>query len=328
MGADGDVDAVKLLLQLLQPDVPADADVGADLDAQGQDGVDLGVQLLPGEAVAGDAVAQHAAQLAALLENGDLMAHQGQVIGAAEAAGAAAHDGHGLAGGRGAGGIGHHACVVHGVPLQAPDVDGIVDHIPAAAGLAGMLTDVGAGGGHGVVLADQAHGVGVAPGPHQGHVARDIHPRRTQGNAGHGILEACQAPVVLHVLLIVVPEALQAIHHQAGGVPADGAVGGIHNAAGGFLDDADGVHIGGAVQHLGNELGQLPQTDAAGHALAAGLGVAQLQKRQRHFHRAQARRAGGDPALHIAVEALYHGLSPAGGFDVKSAQNSSTPSVR
>ena len=94
------------------------------------------------------------------------------------------------------------------------------------------------------------------------------------------------------------------------------------------LDDADGVHVGGAVQHLGNELGQLAQADAAGNALAAGLGVAQLQKRQRHFHRAQARRAGGDPALHIAVKTLYHGLSPAGGFDVKSAQNSSTPSVR
>ena len=39
-------------------------------------------------------------------------------------------------------------------------------------------------------------------------------------------------------------------------------------------------------------------------------------------------RAGGDPALHIAVKTLYHGLSPAGGFDVKSAQNRSTPSVR
>lgn len=206
------------------------------------------------------------------------MAHQGQVIGAAEAAGAAAHNGHGLAGGRGAGGIGHHACVVHGVPLQTPDVDGIVDHIPAAAGLAGMLTDVGAGGGHGVVLADQAHGVGVAPGPHQGHVARDIHPRRTQGNAGHGILEACQAPVVLYMLLIIVPEALQSVHYQPGRVPPDSAVGGIHNAAGGFLDDADGAHVGGPVQHLGNELGQLPQTDAAGHALAAGLCMAQLQK--------------------------------------------------
>lgn len=83
--------------------------------------------------------------------------------------------------------------------------------------------------------------------------------------------------MVLHMLLIIVPEALQSVHYQPGRIPPDGAVGGIHNAAGCFLDDADGAHVGGPVQHLGNELGQLPQTDAAGHALAAGLCMAQLQ---------------------------------------------------
>ena len=44
--------------------------------------VDLGVQLLPGEAVAGDAVAQHAAQLLPLLVDRDLVPHEGQVVGA------------------------------------------------------------------------------------------------------------------------------------------------------------------------------------------------------------------------------------------------------
>lgn len=47
--ADGDVNTVVLLFQLLQPDVPAYPDVGADLDPQRQDGVDFCVQLFPGK---------------------------------------------------------------------------------------------------------------------------------------------------------------------------------------------------------------------------------------------------------------------------------------
>lgn len=66
--ADGDVNTVVLLFQLLQPDVAAYPDVGADLDPQRQDGVDFCVQLLPGETIAGNTIAQHAAQLAALLK--------------------------------------------------------------------------------------------------------------------------------------------------------------------------------------------------------------------------------------------------------------------
>ena len=63
MGADGDVQAVVLLLELLEGDLLAHGHVGVGLDTQREDGVDLRVQLLPREAVAGDAVAQHAAQL-------------------------------------------------------------------------------------------------------------------------------------------------------------------------------------------------------------------------------------------------------------------------
>ena len=66
MGSDGDVDAVVLAAEFLKLDVPAHVHLGADGDAQGEDGVDLLVQLFPGEAVAGDTVAQHTAQLAAL----------------------------------------------------------------------------------------------------------------------------------------------------------------------------------------------------------------------------------------------------------------------
>ena len=47
----------------------------------GEDGCDLLVQQLPGQTVAGNAVAQHTAQLLPLLVDRDLVAHQGQIVG-------------------------------------------------------------------------------------------------------------------------------------------------------------------------------------------------------------------------------------------------------
>ena len=45
------------------------------------------------------------------------------------------------------------AAMLHGIELQRPDIDAVVDHIAAAAGLAGMLANHSAGDGEGVVLA-------------------------------------------------------------------------------------------------------------------------------------------------------------------------------
>jgi hypothetical protein len=210
--------------------------------------------------------------------------------------------------------------VIHGIALQTPDIDGVVDHVPAAPGLAGVLADVGAGSGEGIVLTDQAHGVGVASLAHQRHVARHVHAGGTQRHTGDRQLQTGQTPVVQDVLLVIVPETVQTVQHQPRRVPSDGAVGGVHNGAGRLFDDVDGAQVGGAVQHRFDELAQLPQTDAAGHALAAGLGVAQRQKRQRHVHGTQARRTGGDAALHVAVEVIHHRLCAAGTLDIKSAQ--------
>lgn len=46
------------------------------------------------------------------------------------------------------------------------------------------------------------------------------------------------------------------------------------NDLGGAFDKVHGLQGGSAVQHLLNEHCQLTQPDAAGHALAAGLGMA------------------------------------------------------
>src|SRR5699024_6481963 len=115
---------------------------------------------------------------------------------------------------------------VHGVALEAPDVHGVVDHVPAAAGLAGMLADVGAGHREGVVLADEPHRVVAAAGVDEGDVAGDVHPGGAQGHTGHRVFEAAQAAVVVDVFPVVVGKAVDAVEHQTGGVLADGAGGG------------------------------------------------------------------------------------------------------
>ena len=247
-----------------------------------------------------------------------MVAHQLEVIGGAESAGAAAHNGNPFAGGGGVFRGGNYAGVIDSVPLEAADVDGIIDHIPAAAGLAGMLADEGAGGGEGVILADQAHCVGIAALGHQGDIAGDIHPGGAEGHAGHRLVQAACAAAVADMLLVILPVTPDAFEHHIGGFIADGAVSGGDDDAGGFLDEVNGIHGGLAGENLLQHNLQLAEAHAAGDAFAAGLGVAQLEEGGGHIHWAQSRRAGDDTAFQILVEALYNDLGLVGTSDGES----------
>ena len=80
--------------------------------------------------------------------------------------------------------------MIHRKPLQPADVDRVIHHSAAALGLAGMLAHIGAGGGKGIVLPNQADRVVVPLLPDQGHIAGDIHMGRTDGHAGHRVAQA------------------------------------------------------------------------------------------------------------------------------------------
>ena len=229
------------------------------------------------------------------------MSHEGQIVGRRQAAGTAADDCHRLAGRfrprRGLHGLG----VVHRITLQTADVHRVVHHPPAALTFAGVLTDVGAGRDEGVVLADQAHRVLIPALVDQGHIAGDVHMGGAGGHAGHRVAQAADAPAVEDVLLIVLPEAPDPFEHHVGGLVADGAVSGVGNHLGGVLNEVDVLQGGSAVQHPLDEDGQLVQPHPAGDAFAAGLGVAQPQKVQRHIHWTKPRLAGVDPPLHVPL---------------------------
>ena len=133
--------------------------------------------------------------------------------------------------------------------------------------------------------------------------------------------------MVLHMVHIVVPEALKAAQDQLRCVASDGAVSRGDDGPRRFFNGVDGQHGACSVEHLPHQRGKLAESNAAGHAFAARLRVAQLQKCQRHIDRTQARGAGRDPAFHVLVEAVDNRLGLACGFDIQSAQGWLTPSA-
>ena len=165
--ADGQIHRVVLLLNVGHGYVLPDGHAGAHLHPGGENEVDVPIQHVLGQAIVRNAVPKHTAQLGQFVVYGDRVSHQGKVIGRGQAAGAAADDGDLLAGGLGPLGRLHGGRVIHRIPLQAADVHGVVHHAAAAVVLTGVLAHIGAGEGEGVVLADEAHGVIVAAGPHQ-----------------------------------------------------------------------------------------------------------------------------------------------------------------
>ena len=190
-------------------------------------------------------------------------------------------------------------------PFQAADVDGIIHHIPAAPGFAGMLADKTAGCGERVILPDQPDGVPIPSLAHQRNVPGNVHVCGTQGNTGDGLAVGAGAAAVLDVLHIVVAVADQSLVNHVRGFITDGAVRGFHNGKGGLLHDFQSLHCRVAVQYIPDQLVQLSETDPAGRAFSAGLGMAQFQKRPGHIYRTQSRRAGFDSSLQIFVKLFY-----------------------
>ena len=188
-----------------------------------------------------------------------------------------------------------------------------------------MLADERARRGERIVLADQAHGVGIAALVYQRDVAGDVHARRAQRHARHRLLQRGQTLAVADVFFIVVAEAAHALEHHVRGGKADGAVRRIGDDARRALDQIDRLQRRLAVEHALQHRAQLAEADAARHALAARLRMAQPQKRQRHVHRTESRRAGDDPALQILIQVLDCRLCNALGCDTQSAQTASLP---
>ena len=128
---------VELFLDVRDRDLAPDAGLHTRLNAHLDDAVDLVIQLVPGNPVAGDAVAHHAAELFILVEDGHGVTLAAQLVCRRHAGGAAANDCNPLACvGAGlepvAGGDGR----ITDVLFDGVDADGVLDIVPVAPILA------------------------------------------------------------------------------------------------------------------------------------------------------------------------------------------------
>ena len=177
-GAGGDEDGlIALILEGLQGEIVAPFLAQADIDPHAQDGADLVIKHILGDLVVGDAVAQHAAELGGGLEDRDIVALAGKVVGAGQAGGTAADNGDLFAGGGVAGNaqvdlVGH--APVGDKALQMVDGHRLIHENPAAAGLAEPGAYPPHGKGKGVALHDQAQGLFVLAFGHMGDIALHI----------------------------------------------------------------------------------------------------------------------------------------------------------
>ena len=138
LGAGAEEHCVELVAQLVERQVDADLDLGAHLDADIDDALDLAVEDVAWGAVAGNAIAHHAAELVVLLEHGAGVAHAPELVGAGEARRPAADQRHLLAG-VGARRVQREAMfqrVVADELLDGVDADMVLDLVAIAAVLA------------------------------------------------------------------------------------------------------------------------------------------------------------------------------------------------
>ena len=311
MGANGQVDGIELVAQTGKL-LAVDGVVELHIDAGAQDPVDLGLQALARQTVAGNAVAQHPAQVVALLKDGHLMAHHGQVVGAGKTGRAAANHGDALAGVVGhAGLVIVEVAVLNGKTLEGEDVHGIVDHAAAAVHLAGMLAHQAADERQRVVLADDFDGVGIAAGLDQRDVPGNVDVRRAARYARNARLAVKAAGVLADVVLKIVAKTTNGRKRHGAGLVADGAIARKIDSAGGALNQVERGLVGAALEHIGEQIAQRAQAHAAGCALAAALSGTQVDERCRKLNGTRGERTHRQAASECIVQVVHDGLGVA-----------------
>ena len=189
--------------------------------------LDLGLDNVLLKAEGREDAGQHAADLVALLEHGDGIALDREVIGAGEAGRAAADDGDLV--GEGLAGLVEHLrhearlggeLLVRDELLDIVDGDGVVDVAAGAGVLAGAVADTAADRREGVLVLYELQSLEIAALGGELDVALDGDVRRALGLTWRGALVGDLAAVgaVVDVVLVLAPEAVHRGELRLGGL--------------------------------------------------------------------------------------------------------------
>ena len=258
--------------------------------------------------------------MVALFKDAHLVAHHGQVVGAGKTGRAAADHGDALTG------VVHYmrlvvveVTVLNGKTLKGEDVHGIVDHAATAVHLAGMLAHQAANERQRIVLADDLDGIGIAAGLDKRNVPGNVDVRRAARDARDAGLAVKATGVLANVVLKIVVEATNGRECHGASFVADGAVARKVDGAGRALNQVERGLVGAAFEHIGEQVAQCAQAHAAGRALTAALGGAQVDERRRKLNGARGERTHRQTASKRIVQVVHDGLSVAAFHYVQSS---------
>ena len=149
---------------------------------------------------------------------------------------------------------------------------------PSAAGLTWMFADKTAGSRKRIVFSDQADGVGIAAFSDQSDITRNINFRRTKRYTGNRLMICTCTASLPDMLFIVFTIADQSFVYHVRGFVSDRAIGGIHDGKCKFFHHIQCLQCGFSVQHVGNKMAQLSESDPAWSTFAACLGMAHVEE--------------------------------------------------
>ena len=141
-----------------------------------------------------------------------------------------------------------------------------------------MLTDKTARCRKRVVLSNQPDGILVPALMHKRYVPWYVNTCRTQGHTRNRLLVTAVAASQLYMRHIFIMEANESLVYHVGSLITDGTVRGLHDAECSLFHLVERFQCRPCVQNIRYHFLELPQPYAAGHALAACLRMAQLQK--------------------------------------------------
>ncbi|ERI04798.1 hypothetical protein HMPREF9069_01277 [Atopobium sp. oral taxon 810 str. F0209] len=205
--------------------------------------------------------------------------------------------------------------------LDAADVHGIVNHAATAVHLARMLADEAANEGQWVVLADEAHGVGVATSLDQGNVARDVDACWAARHTGDTLALDKAAGLVSNVVLKVIAEAANGCERHLASLVPDGAIARQIDSAGSSLDELERMLVSPTGKDVLHELLEDTKTDTTGSALAAALDSAHADKGRSKLHRTWCKRTHSESLAYRLMETIHDDLSLAALHDMKPSHS-------
>ena len=206
LGTNGNINTVKSIFDLRQGHIFAHFHTCMYGNTCGKNCFQILIQSFSWQTIAWNAITEHTTQFFILFKYFYMMSHQCQIISRAQTAGTAAQNGNFLSCWFCTRRCRHNACMIHSIPFQRTNIDGIIHHISAAPCFTGMFTNHSTGRYKGIVFSNEPYRIRITFMGNQGNISGNIHICRTESHTGHRLVNIEQTAFVMNMFQIIIPE--------------------------------------------------------------------------------------------------------------------------